>query len=78
MAKKAEEQPPITYLNLLQGGPLHNKLLTNAEFLNRGQLQAREDAKLLLKHAAEYRWTPEIIYGSESGKPARVWVWKED
>lgn len=77
MAKKSEETSVTTYLNLLVGGPLHHKLLSNAELMNRGQLSIRDDAEEVLRHAAEYRWTPEVVYGSESGKPARIWTWKD-
>lgn len=77
MKKSKEPEAVPTHLNLLRGGILHNKLLTNEELLSRVLISQRPDGKELLAHLAEYLWTPEVIYGSESGTPARVWVHKE-
>ncbi len=55
-------------LNLMRGGPRHNEIY--------------ETTTLALSHGmgfiTDYKWTPEIIVGSESGRSARVWVWDGD
>ncbi len=55
-------------LNLMRGGPRHNEIY--------------ETQTLVISHGMgfimNYQWTPEIIVGSESGRSARVWVWKDD
>lgn len=67
-------QPVLTHLNLLQGGPLHNTLLSNSELIDRVAIGVREDGEHILKHIDQYRWTPETIVGSETGRTARIWV----
>ena len=66
----------LTHLNLLQGGPLHNVFLSNAELIDRTAIHLKEHGDTILKHVDQYRWTAETLTGS-SGKVARIWRYKE-
>ena len=77
MARKNDEQGEAgTHLNLLRYGPLHNVMLTNTELLDRRDLMRHDDWDNIEKHLTDYRWSSEVLVG-QSGKRARVWVWKE-
>lgn len=60
---------PVCELNLFRFGPLHNQLVTVRD-LWKERDKGYEKVK-------EYTWTQEIVYGSESGRPARVWVHRD-
>ena len=55
-------------LNLFRFGPQHNTILDTS---------ALTTDRVVAGWITEYRWTPEKIIGSVSGKEARVWVHKE-
>ena len=49
--------------NLMRFGPRHNEVIdTHDMIFSRFPVM-------------EYKWTPETVVGSESGRVARVWVW---
>lgn len=75
MAK--QQEVVMTHLNLLQGGPLHNVFLNNADLIDRTSLQIHERGDEILKYVDRYRWTAETITG-QSGKVARIWRFKEE
>jgi len=52
-----------TDTNLMRFGPRDNEVVETHELIY-------SDFPIL-----EYRWTPETVTGSESGRIARVWVW---
>jgi hypothetical protein len=54
-------------LNLFQGGAHHNELVETSDLTSKGEFS----------WVIDYSWTTEIIYGSQSGRPARVWRPKE-
>lgn len=54
-------------LNLMRFGPHHHELHETHDLTQNG------DNSWIL----DYRWTPELVTGSESGKRARVWVHKD-
>src|SRR5690349_1037677 len=58
---------PETHLNLFQMGDHHNELWTNQELLH------GRDSGEKAYWITDYRWTPDVIEGSESGRLARVW-----
>ena len=71
------ERMPMTHLNLLQGGPLHNTFLSNAELLDRVAISLKDNGDFVLQNVDRYRWTDETVTG-QSGKVARIWRYKED
>lgn len=62
---------PRTDLNLFQYGDHHNELWTVAELLH-GREKGESTTWI-----TDYRWTDEVITGSESGRVARVWRHKD-
>lgn len=54
-------------LNLFRFGPHHHELVETRDLTS----------KVEFNWVADYRWTPEVIVGSESGREARVWVHKD-
>lgn len=56
-----------TVLNIMQGGPRHNEIV--------------ETHVLATSHTmgwiVDYVWTPEILEGSQTGRQARVWRYRE-
>lgn len=53
-------------LHIFRGGPLHNELRTSEDLLHKRDPE-------LVRRITEYRWVPETLTGSESGRVARVW-----
>ena len=74
--KKTDDELGLTHINLLRHGPLHNTILTNSQMIDQSSIDVRGDAKALHEFLHDYRWTTETVTG-ESGKVARVWVWKD-
>lgn len=63
-----EKKPEVgQMLNIFRYGDRHNEIHETKELMS----------SHLFGWIAAYIWTPEIIYGSESGRPARVWVHKD-
>lgn len=54
-------------IHIMQHGPHHNELVETHDLC-----QNREYAWI-----SDYKWTNQVIVGSESGRKARVWVHKD-
>lgn len=67
MTQQAQPQGPVD-VNLFRGGPHHNELITTREITRDHRYG----------WVAAYRWTPEVVIGSESGRKARVWKYHSD
>ncbi len=52
-------------LNIMRGGPRHNEMYETTTFA----------LSQTMGWLINYKWTPEKIIGSVSGREARVWVW---
>lgn len=61
-----------TELNIFQGGDHHNEIWTTGELL-RGRGDGGQQERLYAPWITSYKWTPETITGSASGRVARVW-----
>jgi hypothetical protein len=59
----------VIVLNLFRYGPLHHRVVETSD------LWKKRDQGF--EAVNQYTWTPEVVYGSESGAAARVWVWND-
>lgn len=72
-----ESQMTETGLNLMRFGPLHNMILSNADLMRGRHGEMTEQDTMVHAHGHRYRWTADTVTGSESGRVARVWEFKE-
>lgn len=60
-----------TRVHLFVGGPHHHEVWTTEELMYRNE-KLPEVAWI-----TDYAWTADTVVGSESGRVARVWVYRE-
>lgn len=59
-----------TNLHLFRNGPRHNEVWSTEELLT------KTSDEHVAAWIAGYDWTEETVTGSETGRTARVWVWR--